>query len=113
MLNTVQTLIRLWKRRAPDVVYPAVDGVGHQQLQVEPQSEEVFCLLVADVVDDAGFIQFRLQLVPQIPWDCNKQHAESPHKLTKESAENVLNHKNTSNRLEDQMADLLSDKIFF
>ncbi len=52
----------------PDVVYPTVYGHRDQQLQVEPQSEEVG-LLIADVMDHTGFIQLRLQLVSQIPWN--------------------------------------------
>lgn len=50
----------------PDVVYPTVYGHRHQQLQVQPQGEEGVGLLVADVVDHAGLVQLRLQLVPQI-----------------------------------------------
>lgn len=56
-------------RDPPDVVDPAVDGDGDEQLQVEPQREERVGLPVADVVHHAGFIQLRLQLVAQIPGD--------------------------------------------
>lgn len=57
----------------PDVVYPTVYGHGDQQLQVEPQREEAFSLLVADVVDHRGFVQLGLQLVSQISWNYREQ----------------------------------------
>lgn len=58
----------------PDVIYPTVYGHRDQQLQVEPQGEEGVCLLIADVMDHTGFVQLRLQLVSQIPWNCNERH---------------------------------------
>lgn len=57
----------------PDVVYPTVYGHRDQQLQVEPQREEAFSLLVADVVDHRGFVQLGLQLVSQISWNYREQ----------------------------------------
>lgn len=60
----------------PYVVYPTVYGYGDQQLQVKPQSEERVSLLVADVVDHAGFIQLGLQLVSQISWNCKEQRLQ-------------------------------------
>lgn len=60
----------------PYVVYPTVYGYRDQQLQVKPQSEESVSLLVADVVDHAGFIQLRLQLVSQVSWNCKEQHLQ-------------------------------------
>lgn len=65
----------------PDVVYPAIDGYGDQQLQVEPQSEEGVGLLVADVVDHAGFVQLRLQLVSQISRNYDKQRGKVTTRL--------------------------------
>lgn len=47
----------------PYVVHPAVYGDRNQQLQVEPQSEVVLSLLIAEVMGRAGFVQLRLQLV--------------------------------------------------
>lgn len=57
----------------PYVVDPAVYGHRHQQLQVEPQSEEGVSFLVTDVMNHAGFVQLRLQLVAQIPGYCKEQ----------------------------------------
>lgn len=60
----------------PYVVYPTVYGDRDQQLQVQPQSEESLSLLVANVVDHTGFIQLRLQLVSQIPWNYKEQRPQ-------------------------------------
>lgn len=75
------TEIKTPTSHTPDVVYPAVDGHGDQQLQVEPQSEEGVGLLVADVMDHTGFIQLCLQLVPQIPRNCKETSDMSYYKV--------------------------------
>lgn len=60
----------------PYVVYPTINGYRDQQLQVKPQSEESVSLLVADVVDHAGFIQLCFQLVSQISWNYKEQRPQ-------------------------------------
>lgn len=51
----------------PHVVNPAVHANGHEHFEVDPQREPLFRFLVAQPVNDVGFVQFSFQAVPHVP----------------------------------------------
>ena len=55
---------------SPDIVNPAVNNDGQQQLQVQPQCEVAIRPLGAEVVHDGRLVQLCLQLVTQITRHC-------------------------------------------